>query len=76
LPYHIQQRQELFVLIVEAVPKDNGANDIGDCSAHEEGGVYAGACEVGPGKKEKGIEEERINWTVRCQSEHLRRTLQ
>lgn len=33
LTHHTQQLQELFVLIVEAVPEDNGINDIGHCLA-------------------------------------------
>ena len=39
LPHHVQQRQELFVLIVKAVPEDNRVNDIGDGFAQVVGRV-------------------------------------
>ena len=33
---HLQQLQELLVLIVKAVSKDDGTDDIGDSAAQEE----------------------------------------
>lgn len=39
LTHHVQQLQELFVLIVKAVPEDNGINDVGDCLAQIRGRV-------------------------------------
>lgn len=41
--HHTQQRQELFVLVVKAVPEDNRTDDVGDSSAQEEGGIDEGA---------------------------------
>lgn len=47
--HHAQQRQELFVLVLKAVPEDNGADDIGDCTAQVEGGINERACRVWEG---------------------------
>lgn len=41
--HHTQQGQELFVLVVKAVPEDNRTDDVGDSSAQEEGGIDEGA---------------------------------
>lgn len=41
--HHTQQGQELFVLVVKAVPEDNRTDDIGDSSAQEVSGIDEGA---------------------------------
>ena len=39
---HLQQLQELFVLIVKAAPKDNRTDNVGDSAAQEESGFGGG----------------------------------
>mgnify|MGYP007073702746 CR=1 FL=1 len=36
---HLQQLQELLVLIVEAAAKNNRTDDVGDSAAQDEGGL-------------------------------------
>lgn len=57
---HLQQLQECLVLIVEAVSKDNGTDDIGDSAAQEESGFDGGTwvmkiISVGGNNQEPGL---------------------